>query len=1183
MTAAIMGQNNPYIIGIPIDEPKCFFGREDIFQFIEDNLKQNAKVILLYGQRRIGKSSVLSQVRNFVQLEQFFFVILSLEGKSQKTLSEILHEIAVEVREYLEDELELELDHITPPSPQDLQQDQKLFSDHFLKQVFEVIEGKNIVFLIDEFDVLGEHSQGTASTHFFPYLKSLIDEQEKLFIIPVVGRQLDDMPNLLNLFHQAPHQRIGLLSERNAKRLITKPAKDVLEYNSDAIQAILELSSGHPYLTQVICFALFSKARDEGQPRVTREDVDSVVDKAIEIGEGGLAWFYDGLPIPERVIFSAVAEAQKIAAQKAEFAVEEPLTLLRNYGVIQTKSLVQAAESLVKWGFLDVAEASGLPRKTASPYKVKIELVRRWLVKRHPLLQEIRELWESQIPIIVNYYYHRDFNVTGITSVDISVDDNLPCPYQGLYHFGPEEAEYFFGREVFVEQLYQYTETRNFIPVIGASGSGKSSVILAGLVPQLFKAGHWKFTYFRPGKDPFQALAQALIQLYALNLNATELIIQARKLAGCFQNNTVPLSDVLKTIHRNYPQDRILLIADQFEELYTFCSDELTRRQFLDTLLETFYAFAEASSLSIVLVVTMRADFLGNFLSYRPIADVLQQGNILLGPMNLEELRDVIEKPAQKLGVTFQSGLVERILDDLSKEPGKLPLLELTLTELWKKQKGKQLIHNAYEEIGEVSGALTRYADEKFSQLTLEEKQQARRIFMQLVRPGNGTGDTRRVATKAEFNESNWSLVKKLADLRLVVTSYSVFIHETADNSQLKPENIEEQETVELIHEVLVRDWGQLRNWMETDREFRVWQERLRQLMRQWEEMNQDNGLLLRGAALVQAEERLKERHEELSNSEIEFIQMSLAKQKQELRKQQLVLRSFGSISAILVSLLGFASWQWQQAETAKIRIYSLNGAEQFASNQQLEGLIASLRSAKDFQGLFWENSELKNQVQDTLQTIVDEIQERNQLEGNQGGVNSVSFSPDGKFLASGGENGTVHLWNLQGEQLASLTGNQGGVNSVSFSPDSKFLASGGENGTVNLWNLKGQLVWAFNVPKGEVNNVSFSPDGKLLATAGADGTGRLWDLNSRQQLEEFKMPQGMINTVSFSPDGQLLATAGDDGTIRLWSLQNQQLSVSTENQLDELLIRGCNWGHDYLKNNPNVSESDRTLCNGIN
>ena len=160
--------------------------------------------------------------------------------------------------------------------------------------------------------------------------------------------------NLLSLFRIAPNQEIGLLNEKSATQLITKPTQGVLEYQPDAIAAILELSAGHPYFTQVIYFQIFQQAEAEDNWQVRRADVDNIIDRAIESAEGGLTWFRDGLPIPEQVIFSAVAEAQRIAAMQPAQIMKEPLTLLKEYGVVSTESLFQAADRLVEWGFLVV-------------------------------------------------------------------------------------------------------------------------------------------------------------------------------------------------------------------------------------------------------------------------------------------------------------------------------------------------------------------------------------------------------------------------------------------------------------------------------------------------------------------------------------------------------------------------------------------------------------------------------------------------------------------------------------------------------------------------------------------------------------------------------------------------------------------------------------------------------------
>lgn len=484
--------------------------------------------------------------------------------------------------------------------------------------------------------------------------------------------------------------------------------------------------------------------------------------------------------------------------------------------------------------------------------------------------------------IIYNYFYSRE-EVKLVDSA-IAVDEYLPCPYQGLFHFGPNDAEFFFGREIFIEELYITTKTRNFIPVLGASGSGKSSVVFAGLVPKLEKEGHWQFTHFRPGSDPFHALALALVPLYTPNLDATDQIAQARKMAGYLQDGSVPLSDVFAKIRQNHPDHRVLLIADQFEEIYTLCNNQEIRRQFLDCLLASLETPISLSSSATVLVATMRADFLGNALSSRRFADVLQNADVKLGPMNREELKEVIEKPAQKLGVTFETGLVERILNDVEDQPGNLPLLEFALTELWNKRSGKQLTHKIYAEIGQVEGALARHADEKYGNLTDDEKEKVRRIFIQLVRPGEGAEDTRRVATKAELGEQSWALVKQLADARLVVTS----------------RNLASQETVEVVHEALIRNWGELREWMDTNRVFRAWQERLRAAKGQWEATNQDPGSLLRGAALAEAEEKLKERPEDLIDEQ-EFIEQSIQERDRlEKAEQDRLLRELSYLEKAL-------------------------------------------------------------------------------------------------------------------------------------------------------------------------------------------------------------------------------------------------------------------------------------------
>jgi hypothetical protein len=267
--------------------------------------------------------------------------------------------------------------------------------------------------------------------------------------------------------------------------------------------------------------------------------------------------------------------------------------------------------------------------------------------------------------------------------------------------------------------------------------------------------------------------------------------------------------------------------------------------------------------------------------------------------MNRQELQDAIAKPAQKQGVKMEQGLIERILDAVGEEPGNLPLLEFALTQLWKKQSNGKLTHAAYDAIGGVEKALSNHAEEVYGQLSAKEQKQAQRIFIQLVRPGEGTADTRRQATRTEVGEENWGLVKRLADERLVVSDRK----KTAGEA--------EEETVEIVHEALIREWPRLRQWMKDDRAFRLWQERLRGVMHHWESSCKDKGALLRGVPLVEARRWWRERPDELQ-AEKTFILASL-----NLRKQQRLLGGVAGLSIFLALALPGIQWWQQQLDRA--------------------------------------------------------------------------------------------------------------------------------------------------------------------------------------------------------------------------------------------------------------------------
>jgi signal transduction histidine kinase len=436
-------------------------------------------------------------------------------------------------------------------------------------------------------------------------------------------------------------------------------------------------------------------------------------------------------------------------------------------------------------------------------------------------------------------------------------------PYRGLSAFREQDAPFFFGRDVFAEQLFERVRKKPFVAVLGSSGSGKSSLVFAGLLPRLRYEGNWQISTFRPGERPFHALASTLIPMLEPQLDEVDRLLRTNKLAEPLRRGEILLWDVIKQII--YRQNsRFLLFVDQFEEIYTLCHDKEVYQRFLDCLVETIRLASQSYKPSFVLVITLRADFLNQALLYRPFADELQSTDLKISPMNQQELQDAIVRPAKLLSVDFEQGLTQLLLKEVHQESGNLPLLEFTLASLWAKQQDAKLTHQAYLEIGGVEEGLAVYAEEVFGQLSKQEQQQAREVFVQLVHSGEETGDTRRIASRSQVGEKNWNLVNQLADARLVVSSRD---ETTAE------------EVVEIIHETLIRAWSRLREWMVEDRGFRQWQDRLRARIK--------DGDFLREQSLREAEKWLIKRNKELALEERKFIEDSREQIKQENKLYQ--------------------------------------------------------------------------------------------------------------------------------------------------------------------------------------------------------------------------------------------------------------------------------------------------------
>jgi len=506
-----------------------------------------------------------------------------------------------------------------------------------------------------------------------------------------------------------------------------------------------------------------------------------------------------------------------------------------------------------------------------------------------------------------------------------------PCPYRGLLAFREEDAPIFFGRETFTDQLLSTVQKKQFVAVLGTSGSGKSSVVFAGLIPRLRQEGNWLILSLRPGDRPFRTLVGVIMPHLEPNLSETDRLVEAETLATALEEGTLELSDVMARICDKISEFyRVLLVVDQFEELYTLGGDDSERQKWLNGLLGTLKMRA-----SLTVVLTLRADFLGHALSYRPLADRLQNADVKLGPMNREELQRAIAEPATRAGMLIEEGLSDRILDAVAEEPGNLPLLEFALTLLWEKPRHGRLTHAAYKEIGGVESALALHAQQVYDRLNPDKQRVAQRIFLELTQLGTGTEDTRRqvlkedllkISTFAPVPESETlveSVIQQLAEAKLVVTGELI-------------EGAIATAVVDVVHEALIRHWPLLRRWVEENREGLIRKRAIEAAAREWQNQGEpvDVAYLLQGPKLAEAENFSGQWAETVPLSSVaqSYIIVSqaardrLIAEREERRQRELeqerkarraAQRTAGAAIASFVIILasgGFTWWQRQQS-----------------------------------------------------------------------------------------------------------------------------------------------------------------------------------------------------------------------------------------------------------------------------
>ena len=776
-------------------------------------------------------------------------------------------------------------------------------------------------------------------------------------------------------------------------------------------------------------------------------------------------------------------------------------------------------------------------------------------------------------------------------------------PYRGLKAYDEKHARFFFGRQELIQRLFTQVSRsqQQFTVVLGISGSGKSSLVKAGLLPKLrqeqvnlieacilslvilavlpyFPLKYLPISYayqwqimetIRPGSNPFQELVHTFSSLANQEITVKNI-----------QDNPQQLVDLINQWSQNHPQHKLLLVIDQFEELITQAPKLISNseekketwweqvkiilklgkqketiseseefepqwQQFLDLLVNIIQNCPQLS-----IVITLRSDFEPRFAE-----SVLNPywNRFIVRPMRPDELREVVEAPATEMALYFEpANLVDRLVDEVNQMPGALPLLSFTLSELyiklyeeWKggiKSDRSLTVDREFEKQGGVAGSLTNRANEEYENLPDDaHRVTMSRVMLRMLEIEGGEAVRRRVLESELIYPSEEENKRVEAVLDCLVKARLIVTGKDVESGE---------SYYEPAHDFLVKGWDKLQIWIQEEQENLALQRLLTPATQAWSKNQLKRDLWNANSRLDRLQEIKQSEESWLNHLETNFIRSSFE------RRQFIHRVRLRIATAFILIVSGFAIWALIGQRKALIgqAIASQQSAKvNLSLNQSLNGMVYGLQAGTSLQDplvqnrllqLFNSTDQIQEEIKDTLQWAIYQVRENNRMKGHSSIVRST-ISPNNQLLASAGEDGIINLWNLQGKRLAWWQGDSKRVWKVAFSPDNQLLASAGEDGSVRIWNLQGQLLDELKGHKGHVRYVTFSSDGQTIAsTGGQDGMVYLWDLQGKKIKSWQADTMAMTKTANFNPHHQLIVTTGKEKKIKIWNLETKLIQT---------------------------------------